>query len=141
MQSVANSDFSWSHRSASDQSFPVSVFSRSLSATYQVFTVTFLSDRTNKVFTAILLQLVFMSVSPLGLPAYHIQSLQRRGERSSLCLPLAFSRDKPSPGASAYPPLKATESHQLPGIAPTPGSMDLDICWPPYSKVAVWPAS
>lgn len=136
MPSVVNSDFSWSHLSAS--SLSLYVYSHSLlSATYQVFTVTFLSDRTSKVFTTILLQLVFTPISPLGLPGYHIQSLQRRGARSSLCLSLAFSRDKPSPGASAYLPLKVTESHQLPGIEPTPGSMDLDICWPPYSKVAV----
>lgn len=55
-----------------------------LSATNQVFTDSFpfLSDRTSKASTTILLQLAFTPISPLGLPAYHLQSLQRRGAKS-----------------------------------------------------------
>lgn len=61
--------------------------------------------------------------------------------RSSSASPWHSGEDTPSSAASAYPRLKVTESRQLTGIALTPGSRHLDICWPPYSKVAAWPAS
>lgn len=63
------------------------------------------------------------------------------GARSSSACPWHSGEDIPSSAASAYPRLKVTESHQLTGIALTPGSRHLDVCWPPYSKVAAWPAS
>lgn len=47
----------------------------------------FLSDRTSKVFTAMLLQLVFTSISSLGWPAYHLQSLQCTGQGAALSVP------------------------------------------------------
>lgn len=80
----------------------------------------FLSDRTSKVFTAMLLQLVFTSISSLGWPAYHLQSLQctYRARSSSAC-PWHSGEDIPSSAASAYPRLKVTESRQLTGIALT----------------------
>lgn len=139
--SVANSDFSWSHRSACNQSFPECLLSLSLSATYQVFTVTFLSRRTSKVFTAIPLQLVFTPVSSLGLPAYHLQSLQRSKARSGSTWHWHSTDTNHLLGPLLTHLSKVTESHQLPGREPTPGSRGLDIHWPPYSKVAAWPAS
>lgn len=63
------------------------------------------------------------------------------GARSSSACPWHSGEDIPSSAASAYPRLKVTESRQLTGIALTPGSRHLDVCWPPYSKVAARPAS
>lgn len=133
--SVANSDFSWSQRSACNQSFPECLLSLSLSATYQVFTVTLLSRRTSKVFTAIPFQLVLLGYLPTTSKAF---SVVRQGAAPP---GTDIQQTQTIFGTSAYPPLKVTESHQLPGREPTPGSRGLDICWPPYSKVAAWPAS
>lgn len=99
----------------------------------------FLSDRTSKVFTAMLLQLHINLLSwvaclPPPKPSVY-------GARSSSACPWHSGEDVPSSAASAYPRLKVTESRQLTGIALTPGSRHLDICWPPYAKVAAWPAS